>query len=187
MKLLSTLALVSGLLAVGSVQAAVSVQDTATYNGHTYYLLTTDTWTSSETFAHSLGGNLVTVNDAAENAWLTSVAFSGFGSQNSLWIGLARTPLDSGSDFAWASGQAVTYTNWSGGEPNNSSDVPGWFENYVHTYTNGTWNDLADTSSYSGLKYGVVEVAAVPEPESYAMMLAGLGMMGFVARRKSRV
>jgi len=28
------------------------------------------------------------------------------------------------------------------------------------------------------------EVAAVPEPETYAMFLAGLGLMGFVARRK---
>ena len=29
-----------------------------------------------------------------------------------------------------------------------------------------------------------VGVAAVPEPETYAMMLAGLGLMGFVARRR---
>jgi hypothetical protein len=27
-------------------------------------------------------------------------------------------------------------------------------------------------------------IAAVPEPETYAMMLAGLGMMGFMVRRK---
>jgi hypothetical protein len=27
-------------------------------------------------------------------------------------------------------------------------------------------------------------VAAVPEPETYAMMLAGLGMIGFMARRR---
>jgi choice-of-anchor C domain-containing protein len=29
-----------------------------------------------------------------------------------------------------------------------------------------------------------VSVTAVPEPESYAMMLAGLGLMGFIARRR---
>jgi len=30
-----------------------------------------------------------------------------------------------------------------------------------------------------------VEVAPVPEPETYAMMLAGLGLLGFVARRRA--
>jgi len=29
-----------------------------------------------------------------------------------------------------------------------------------------------------------VSVAAVPEPETYALMLAGLGLLGFMARRK---
>jgi hypothetical protein len=31
-----------------------------------------------------------------------------------------------------------------------------------------------------------VPVTAIPEPEMYAMMLAGLGVLGFVARRKKR-
>jgi hypothetical protein len=29
-------------------------------------------------------------------------------------------------------------------------------------------------------------VAAVPEPETYAMLLAGLGLVGFAVRRRSR-
>ena len=29
--------------------------------------------------------------------------------------------------------------------------------------------------------------AAIPEPSSYAMMLAGLGLLGFAARRKTRL
>ena len=31
-----------------------------------------------------------------------------------------------------------------------------------------------------------VNVAAIPEPETYAMLLAGLGLMGFVARRRKQ-
>lgn len=35
--------------------------------------------------------------------------------------------------------------------------------------------------------YNVVNVTAVPEPETYALMLAGLGAVAFVARRRRRV
>jgi hypothetical protein len=30
-----------------------------------------------------------------------------------------------------------------------------------------------------------MSVTAVPEPKNYAMLLAGLGLMGFIARRRS--
>ena len=33
----------------------------------------------------------------------------------------------------------------------------------------------------------LLQITAVPEPETYAMMLAGLGLMGFVARRRKAV
>ena len=41
----------------------------------------------------------------------------------------------------------------------------------------GIWNSERPMSSFS--------VAAIPEPETYAMMLAGLGLMGFVVSRRS--
>lgn len=43
--------------------------------------------------------------------------------------------------------------------------------------TSGTWRfDMVTVSGDT--------IAAVPEPETYAMLLAGLGLMGFVARRR---
>ena len=51
---------------------------------------------------------------------------------------------------------------------------------YTHTWTNVS--NSADTIT------GTVNftVNAVPEPETYAMMLAGLGLMGFMARRRKQ-
>jgi hypothetical protein len=45
----------------------------------------------------------------------------------------------------------------------------------------------ADSSmSLDQLSLATVAVAAVPEPSTYGMFVAGLGMMGFVARRRSK-
>jgi len=35
-----------------------------------------------------------------------------------------------------------------------------------------------------GEAYFSTTITAVPEPETYAMLLAGLGLLGFMARRK---
>jgi PEP-CTERM motif-containing protein len=40
----------------------------------------------------------------------------------------------------------------------------------------------SETATYSG----TMAVSAIPEPETYAMMLAGLGLMGFIARRRKQ-
>lgn len=47
----------------------------------------------------------------------------------------------------------------------------------VFGITNGT---------QGGIYNGAISVAAVPEPESYAMLLAGLGVMGAIAMRRNK-
>jgi hypothetical protein len=47
-----------------------------------------------------------------------------------------------------------------------------------------------DTQKRSGAfftGYAANSVTAIPEPESYAMMLAGLGLLDFMARRRKGI
>ena len=50
-------------------------------------------------------------------------------------------------------------------------------------FTNVTAVTWSDNATYH--QFDNVNVAAVPEPETYAMFLAGLGLMGVVARRRA--
>ena len=54
--------------------------------GNTYHLLSSGSWSASQSLAEDMGGNLVTVNDPAENDWLLE-KFSSDGRH--LWIGLS--------------------------------------------------------------------------------------------------
>ena len=104
-------------LATGASAAVVSGPITNPGNGHAYYKLAFgQSWTASEAEAQSLGGHLVTINDAAENNWVAD----NFGDFNNLyWTGLndAATP----GTFVWSSGDPSPYRNWYAGEPGNST------------------------------------------------------------------
>ncbi len=82
--------------------------------------------------------------------------------------------------------------HWAGGEPNDCGvcigDPDG--EQYTHTYTNGTWNDLGNFHGYAGPKFGVVEIAertSVPTPAMISLMGAGVLLGGLLRRRAKHV
>ena len=158
-------------------------------NHSTYYLLTTNTWTASQAEAITLGGNLATINDAAENAFIFS-SFSTFGGvDRDLWIGFNDADVE--GVFTWISGEPVAYTNWGPGSPSNSLGI----EDYVHLertgFTSpGMWNDFPNNAYPDRPTYGVVEVtgaATAPEPGTLALLGIALPLAGVVmGRRKGR-
>jgi hypothetical protein len=156
-------------------------------NGHSYYLLSQNNWSGSEAEAVSLGGHLVTINDAAEDAFVSS-SFSGFGDvHRALWIGLNDSAVE--GTFVWVSGEPVTYTNWGQYEPNNSGGGEDWAHIFPSTDNRFPhWNDAPNSADAFGFVFnGVVEVASqVPEPATLIVwsLLGGLGIVFGVWRRR---
>lgn len=113
-------------------------------NGHRYCLVSDGSWDEAQQEAQAIGGNLVTVNDQAEQDWLYDTFGNGFP-----WIGLSDAEIE--GTYKWASGQPLDYTNWSSGEPNNY----GGNEDYVEMSSNrsGKWNDLPSTH-----RQGIAEI-----------------------------
>lgn len=137
------------LLCVGvgtaSAQAVVQGPVLNPANGHCYYLVSAANWNAAEAFAVStLGGHLVTISDAAENNFVLTTFVT---SSTQPWIGLNDAASE--NNFVWSSGEPVMYTNWAGGEPNNSGG-----EDHVQMWPNGTWNDNLGLKSFPS----VVEV-----------------------------
>ena len=124
-------------------------------NGHYYEFVSAPgtCWTAALAAAAShsyfgMPGYLATLTSAGENAFVTGQQPGNF------WIGAADNLVEgewrwkSGPEIGqlfWqgnATGTAVLYANWDGGEPNDFQPTG---EDYGHIYgMSGKWNDLAD-------------------------------------------
>src|SRR5262245_33577898 len=103
------------LLVIGITLFAASPKayaDWIPFQGHLYMLTSNAAdWFGAENAARLAGGHLVSINSAAEQAFLESAFLTGVNENRPLWIGLT----DAGSElgiFRWISGDPVTYTNW---------------------------------------------------------------------------
>ena len=91
------------------------------------------------------------------------------------------TANNSKAEVFWG-GQLIATLNQ---EPNSGWQTYGYTLTASNTKTLLEFRSIGPTAKPSyGSYLDAVSVTAVPEPESYAMMLAGLGLLGFMARRK---
>jgi hypothetical protein len=154
----------AAICASSSSAAIVSGPVVDPANGHTYYLLSADTWSTSETEALSLGGTLATVNDAANNDWIFNTFSAG---TRNLWIGYNDGNFD--NTFTWADGEPVTYTNWDTALNQPNLGPERWVfiarGNLGYGENATKWHDIVNNPApqypYVGPIYGVVEKGAV--------------------------
>ena len=114
-----------------------------------------------------------TLLDLASNAY-THTQSNANSLQRAIWA--LETEITSSSGSAWTAYQADAQAQDWVTQANNS----GWTNIGQARVLNLTkWDGNAWVNSQDQLY-----ITPIPEPETYAMLLAGLGLMGFVARRR---
>ena len=114
--------------------ACLALVPAADAQGELIFDATLRTWEQAETNAQNLGGHLVSINSAEENA-----AVRALGGSSALWIGL--NDIDSEGTFVWSDGSPVTYTNWVPGEPNDYFGFGVMGEDCTLMTASGSWNE----------------------------------------------
>ena len=102
------------------------------FNGHRYeYYPNADiSWTEARAMCQSMGGHLVTITSADEQAFIEST-FPG----TTGWIG----GYGDNNGWSWVTGETFGgYTYWKSGEPNDQGGI----EWCGHLWSDMTWNDL---------------------------------------------
>jgi GTP cyclohydrolase III len=160
--------------------------------GNFYQLVTTTANLATATanaagmMLNGVAGYVATSTSAAENAYLVSLITT------SVWLGGSDLAVE--GEWRWSGGpeagqmywlgaaagsaQGGFYTNWGGGEPNNSGGV----EDGIQLLTGGTWNDINVASSlpYIVEWTGASVIAGLQNgPYSLAENSAGGSSVGF--------
>lgn len=105
------------------------------YDNNLYKVFDTQiSWENANNYAKYSGGHLVTIGSSDESSYVNSLVKDG--GMNSYWIGLEDTQAE--KNYQWVTGESLSYTNWSSGNPSYSSNI----EHYVELSKDYKWNDV---------------------------------------------
>src|SRR5262245_38168310 len=172
----------AGAVGAGGVDWPIS----AGGNGQ-YYLLTRKAliWDEAAAAAVTFGGHLASVNSQAEQDFLVNNFLSGANQNRTLWIGLTDQAKE--GVFVWTSGEPLTFTDWSAGEPNNAGGAleedygaMNWHFSHDGAGVVGAWNDVPLTGLGPSLGpepyFGIIELPFIPG----CLLDSGFGAGGLV-------
>ena len=126
--------------------------DQTAYYGKSSYQLFNEPveWETAKAACERLGGHLVTIGSAGEQAVIENLLRDCGTPDSAYWIGLTDSDGEGQWD-TWITGETVMYSNWAAGEPNNDfaggqdyGAVMTGDNNYAGTSTFGSWDDISN-------------------------------------------
>jgi hypothetical protein len=133
-------------------------------NNHAYELVLNDviSWSGARDAASASGGYLATETSAAEQQFINAVLTAADAPTGQYWLGLRRVE---GSPFGWDNGDAMMFSGWDAGEPNDyqgleDSGAVLWSRSGdVDFGRRGSWNDSSEAGYATGEHPGHPDLA----------------------------
>ncbi len=125
--------------------SGLALDSMSIYQGKGYLLTSVQTLEEAQAEALGLNGHLVSINDAAEEAWLKET----FGKEQTLWIGLTDQAEE--GQFRWVTGESLDYQNWALGQPDNHPNIEREDYAVLNFRDTSQWNDASALSTYRGI------------------------------------
>ena len=115
-------------------------------NGDKWYLIVESgmSWPDAAKWCEDRHGTLMTIESAAENAYIWKLAQQRYRDTNSIRLWLGATDKEKEGTWRWQDGSPVRYKNWGAGQPDNA----GGQEHYAVMWTGGTWNDSLPNEAF---------------------------------------
>ncbi|MBI3868975.1 MAG: hypothetical protein HY299_10650 [Verrucomicrobia bacterium] len=151
------------------------VQWTSAYGGNDHWYSFTSRpldWRQAEAEAITWKGHLADIASHEEASFVQRTFLVGLNQLRPFWIGFNDAASE--GKFVWSSDAPAPYTDWSPGEPNNSSNEDYAAINWAFSYRGGSvasdlgqWNDLSlagspNTGMADGPYFGIMETAVNP-------------------------